>query len=114
MFDLEPVVGRLRVDDNGQFSFAYDHAWLTRDGRFPVSLTLPIAVDEYVGGPAHTLFANLLPEGAVRQAVAHAWVSRRTTTLHCCRRSAANAPERSRSSIQRRLLRIPRRTNIKN
>jgi len=63
------VVGRLRVDDAGQFSFAYDPTWLTRDDRFPVSLTLPIAADEYVGGPAHTFFANLLPEGGVRQAV---------------------------------------------
>lgn len=63
------VVGRVRIDDNEQFSFSYDTKWLTRDARFPVSLTLPIASDEYVGGPAHTFFANLLPEGAVRQAV---------------------------------------------
>lgn len=63
------VVGRVRVDDSGQFSFAYDQAWLGREDRFPVSLTLPIAATEYVGGPAHNFFANLLPEGGVRQAV---------------------------------------------
>lgn len=63
------VVGSVRVDDSGQFCFAYDPAWCTREARFPVSLTLPIAPREYVGGPAHTFFANLLPEGAVRQAV---------------------------------------------
>ncbi len=63
------VVGRVRLDDDDQFSFAYDTKWLTRDDRFPVSLTLPLAADEYVGGPAHAFFANLLPEGAVRQAV---------------------------------------------
>ena len=63
------VVGCVRVDDNGQLSFAYDATWCTRDARFPVSLTLPIASHEYVGGSAHTFFANLLPEGAVRQAI---------------------------------------------
>lgn len=63
------IVGRVRINDDGQLSFAYDLSWLARDGQFPVSLTLPIASDEYVGGPAHTFFANLLPEGAARQAV---------------------------------------------
>ena len=63
------VVGCVRVDDDGRFSFTYDATWCTRDARFPVSLTLPIASHEYVGGPAHTFFANLLPEGAVRQAI---------------------------------------------
>jgi serine/threonine-protein kinase HipA len=63
------VVGCVRVDDNGRLSFAYDATWCTRDDRFPVSLTLPLASHEYIGGPAHTFFANLLPEGAVRQAI---------------------------------------------
>lgn len=63
------VVGHLRVDGGGQFSFAYDATWCTRDDRFAVSLTLPITPDEYIGGPARTFFANLLPEGAVRQSV---------------------------------------------
>lgn len=63
------IVGAVRVEDNGQFCFAYDPTWSTREGRFPVSLTLPLASHEYVGGPAHTFFANLLPEGAVRQAI---------------------------------------------
>lgn len=63
------IVGAVRVDDHGQFCFSYAPAWCTREGRFPVSLTLPIASHEYVGGPAHTFFANLLPEGAVRQTI---------------------------------------------
>lgn len=63
------AVGSVRVDDDGRFCFAYDPAWRAREARFPVSCSLPIAADEYVGGPAHTFFANLLPEGAVREAV---------------------------------------------
>lgn len=63
------VVGSVRVDDSGRFCFTYDAAWCTREERFPVSLTLPIVPQEYAGGPAHTFFANLLPEGAVRQAI---------------------------------------------
>lgn len=62
-------VGRVRVDDDGRFCFAYDDAWLARPDRFPVSLSLPLGGEEHVGGPAHTFFGNLLPEGAVRQAV---------------------------------------------
>jgi serine/threonine-protein kinase HipA len=63
------VVGRLRDDGNGQLAFSYDATWRARDNRFAVSLTLPITADEYVGGPARTFFANLLPEGSVRQAI---------------------------------------------
>lgn len=63
------VVGRVRVDDDARFCFAYDEAWLAREARFPISLSLPLRADEYVGGAAHTFFGNLLPEGIVRQAV---------------------------------------------
>jgi len=63
------VVGSVRVDDQGRFAFAYDPTWCARDDRFPVSLTLPLVSHEHVGGPAHTFFANLLPEGTARQAI---------------------------------------------
>lgn len=63
------VVGTVSADDKDQFSFQYDPSWLDRSERFPVSLTLPFSSDRYIGGPAHTFFANLLPEGAARQAV---------------------------------------------
>ena len=63
------VVGAVRVDDSGRFCFAYDPTWCAREDRFPVSLTLPISSHEYVAGPAHTFFMNLLPEAAVRQAI---------------------------------------------
>lgn len=63
------VVGRVRVDDDARFCFAYDEAWLARASRRPISRSLPLHPAEYVGGAAHTFFGNLLPEGIVRQAV---------------------------------------------
>ncbi len=62
-------VGTLRRDERDLLAFAYDADWLTQPARFPVSLSLPLTGDVVVGGAARTFFANLLPEGAARQAV---------------------------------------------
>lgn len=61
-------VGHLRSTDDS-FAFAYDEAWTARNDASPISLSLPLRVEEYVGGAAHNFFANLLPEGAAREAV---------------------------------------------
>lgn len=63
------VVGVLRTDTDGRFCFRYRADWLGRRTAFPVSISLPLRSEEYNGGAAHAFFANLLPEGAVRQAV---------------------------------------------
>ncbi|MGN6110104.1 MAG: type II toxin-antitoxin system HipA family toxin [Kofleriaceae bacterium] len=63
------LVGTLRRDVEGRFCLAYAPAWIDRPGAFPISLSLPLLRSEYVGGLAHSFFANLLPEGAARQAV---------------------------------------------
>lgn len=63
----ERRIGGLRQQPDGVLVFAYEPAW--RGGGFPLSLSLPILDAPYVGGAAHAFFANLLPEGAVRQAV---------------------------------------------
>lgn len=62
-------VGTLRADESNHFCFRYVDEWLDAKDAFPVSITLPLGHDETVGGRAHTFFANLLPEGLVRQAV---------------------------------------------
>ncbi len=62
-------VGDLWPGQDGGLFFQYDDGWLRYDGRFPVSLSLPLGPDVFAGGPAHAFFANLLPEGAVRTAV---------------------------------------------
>lgn len=65
----ERRVGSLRADESNRFCFRYQEEWLSAKDAFPVSITLPLGPDEEVGGRAHTFFANLLPEGLVRQAV---------------------------------------------
>jgi len=67
-FGDDPV-GRLRIDEGGRFCFAYDAPWRTNRDAFPISLSLPLRAEEYIGGSGHTFFANLLPEGGARQAV---------------------------------------------
>ena len=62
-------VGNLRADESNRFCFAYTTDWLQSPDAFPVSITLPLGPEESIGGPAHAFFANLLPEGLVRQAV---------------------------------------------
>jgi serine/threonine-protein kinase HipA len=62
-------VGRLRADESNRFCFRYADDWLHAKDAFPVSITLPLSPNEEVGGKAHAFFANLLPEGLVRQAV---------------------------------------------
>ncbi len=64
------LVGLLWRDLKGQIGFRYGHEWLTTDG-FPISLSLPLQLPEFVPeyGLAHHFFANLLPEGRVRERI---------------------------------------------
>jgi serine/threonine-protein kinase HipA len=63
------IVGRIRAVDGGRIGFTYDESWLAAESAFPISLSLPLAPDEFAGGAGHAFFANLLPEGAARQAI---------------------------------------------
>ena len=62
-------VGVLRAGPDGVISLQYVPTWLALETAFPVSLSLPLRNAPYVGGAAHAFFANLLPEGGVREAV---------------------------------------------
>lgn len=62
-------VGILRADASNRFCFRYVEEWLGARDAFPVSIALPLGPHEESGGSAHSFFANLLPEGLVRQAV---------------------------------------------
>lgn len=61
------LVGQLWRNTTGAIGFRYDHEWIT--GGFAVSRSLPLAVQEFAPeeGTAQLWFANLLPEGAVRE-----------------------------------------------
>lgn len=63
-------VGRLRRNHVGSIGFHYDSGWI-EGGGFAVSRMLPLETDDFPpeGGVAHRFFANLLPEGGVRQQI---------------------------------------------
>ena len=56
------VVGRLRRQASGAIDFEYDSAWLAWEHAIPVSLSLPLREDRYVGDPVIAVFDNLLPD----------------------------------------------------
>ena len=64
------LVGYLWRNTQGLMGFRYDEGWLARGG-FRVSHTLPLRHDEFApeDGFAHRFFANLLPEGGVRERI---------------------------------------------
>ena len=59
-------VGTLREVDPGNLRFWYDERWMASEDGFPISLSMPFAREPY-DDVAHRFFANLLPEGLVRQ-----------------------------------------------
>jgi len=64
-------VGQLRRQSNGAIDFQYDPQWLSWDNAFPISLSLPMREDRYVGDPVIAVFDNLLPDSdAVRRRLA--------------------------------------------
>jgi len=56
------VVGSLRRQASGAIDFEYDSAWLAWEHALPVSLSLPLREDRYVGDPVIAVFDNLLPD----------------------------------------------------
>ena len=64
-------VGRLNRETSGAIDFQYDPSWLEWEHAFPVSLSLPLREDRYVGAPVTAVFDNLLPDSdAIRRRVA--------------------------------------------
>lgn len=62
-------VGRLRQDDSGRLSFAYDERWAVGD-RPPLSLSLPTRLEPFDHKGAEPFFGGLLPEEGVRVRIA--------------------------------------------
>lgn len=67
VWNEQRLVGYLWRNRIGYIGFRYDPAWITTDG-FAISCSLPLSTDDFVpeDGVAHHFFANLLPEGSVR------------------------------------------------
>lgn len=56
------LVGRLSRQASGAIDFEYDGAWLAWEHAFPVSLSLPLREDHFIGDPVIAVFDNLLPD----------------------------------------------------
>lgn len=56
------IVGQLRRATSGAIDFQYDTNWLEWQYTFPVSLSLPLREDKYIGDPVIAVFDNLLPD----------------------------------------------------
>jgi serine/threonine-protein kinase HipA len=56
-------VGVLRREATGAIDFQYGRDWLDWGGTFPVSLSLPLREDRYIGTAVINVFDNLLPDG---------------------------------------------------
>lgn len=55
-------VGRYRKSTTGSIEFQYVDSWLQRGDAFPISLSLPLRSDPYVGDRVEAVFENLLPD----------------------------------------------------
>lgn len=56
------LVGRLRRESSGAIDFQYDKDWLAWASAIPVSVSLPLREDRYIGDPVIAVFDNLLPD----------------------------------------------------
>jgi len=56
------LVGRLTRQASGAIDFQYDSSWLDWQHALPISLSLPLREDRYIGAPVIAVFDNLLPD----------------------------------------------------
>lgn len=59
------LVGRLRRETSGAVEFQYHTKWLDWEHSFPISLSLPLRTDRYIGAPVLAVLENLLPDNDV-------------------------------------------------
>lgn len=65
------LVGRVTKAPSGSVDFRYDPSWLNWEHAFPISLSLPIREDRYIGESVIAVFDNLLPDSdEIRRRVA--------------------------------------------
>ena len=65
------IVGQVHRSSSGAIDFRYDQSWLDWSRAIPVSLSLPLREDRYIGAPVLAVFENLLPDNPdVRRRVA--------------------------------------------
>jgi HipA-like protein len=88
-------VGTLTKASSGAIGFRYAPSWLEEQNAIPVSLSLPLREDGYVGEPVIAVFDNLLTDNKpVRESVAAALTRAARTPSACCPPLAATASVR--------------------
>lgn len=55
-------VGQYLRDPDGAFAFTYAPEWLAWENTLPISRSLPLRAERYVGQPVIAVFENLLPD----------------------------------------------------
>ncbi len=56
------LVGQLKREPSGAVDFKYSPDWLNWEHALPVSLSMPLREDRYIGAPVVAVFENLLPD----------------------------------------------------
>ena len=69
VFADKSKVGVIQSDPEGRMSFRYSSSWLENTDNYHISVSMPLTEDTYAPERAHSFFANLLPEGLVREHV---------------------------------------------
>ncbi len=63
------LIARLIEDDQNRLELTYTQDWLDNPEAFAISLSLPLQAAPHPASVAHSFFANLLPEGLVRERI---------------------------------------------
>jgi len=63
-------VGSLKQDGSGLLKFSYDQTWLEKPSAMPLSYSLPLQNEVFLGRKARPFFAGILPEDGPRKKIA--------------------------------------------
>jgi serine/threonine-protein kinase HipA len=82
------LAGHVSEDERG-YHFRYHEAYVKREGALPVSLTLPLSVEEYTSKSMIPFFDGLVPEGWLLDIAQKNWKldprDRMGLLLACCK-----------------------------
>ncbi len=70
VFFNDSSVGRFWLEQDRTYVFQYDPSWLHNPMAIPLSVSLPLGPEKYLGDVVRFFFANILPEGELRDRVA--------------------------------------------
>lgn len=63
-------IGSIEQTEKGQLAFSYSEDWLASSSCIPISLSLPLQIQPFDDQTTRVWFANLLPEGRIRETIA--------------------------------------------